>query len=80
MCDGTLGGWMAGMMIMSWLLGLGLVVLLLVGVAAAIRWRWRSPGAAATEDRALAILRERYARGEINREELESRLRDLDSR
>lgn len=80
MCDGTLGGWMAGMMIVSWLLGLGLVVLLLVGVAAAIRWLWRSPGAAATEDRALAILRERYARGEINREEFESRLRDLEPR
>ncbi|MBI3625054.1 MAG: SHOCT domain-containing protein [Candidatus Rokubacteria bacterium] len=70
---------MAGMMIVSWLLGLGLVVLLLVGVAAAIRWLWRSPGAAA-EDRALAILRERYARGEINREEFESRLRDLKPR
>ncbi len=34
-------------------------------------------GRGATSDRAIEILRERYARGEINKEEFEERKRDL---
>jgi putative membrane protein len=37
----------------------------------------RRPGPSAGKDTALEILRERYARGEINRDEFEARKRDL---
>lgn len=53
----------------------------LAAIAAGIWWllgQPRPPGAVALRrDRALEILRERYARGEINREEFEARHRDL---
>lgn len=77
MCEGSVGGWMAGMMIVSLLVGVSLVALVIVALVAAIRWLWGTPGAGAPEDTALAILRQRYARGEINREEFEARRRDL---
>ncbi len=57
------------------LIWLGLAIVGLVTVA---RWLFRGTG---TERRssssALAILEERYARGDINREEYEQRRRDL---
>ncbi len=72
--------WMAGMVLVSLLLGVTLVGLLIGALVAAIRWLWRSSGASQVEDRALAILRGRYARGEISREEFETRWRDLSTR
>ena len=80
MYNEPMAGWMAWMMIVSLLVGASLVALLIVALVVAIRWLWRSPGAGAPEDRALAILRERYARGEIGREEFEARWRDLTTR
>ena len=65
------------------------VVLLVVLVVLAIRWLLRSmngssgPGgmgvgdSAPTEDTALALLRERFARGEIDADEYEQRRRTL---
>jgi uncharacterized membrane protein len=62
---------------MAMMLGMFLFwVLVLVGVMLAIRWlvaQGREPRA----DRALEVLRERYARGDITREEFETRKRDL---
>ena len=78
MCGGPMGGWMAGLMIVNLVIGLGLVALLIVGVVALVRWLWPTL-ASRPEDRALAILRERYARGDINREEFEARRQDLSS-
>ena len=80
MYDGPMAGWMVGMMIVSLLVGVGLLALLIVALVAAIRWLWRSPRAGEPADRALAILRERYARGEIGREEFEARWQDLSTR
>jgi putative membrane protein len=51
-------------------------VLALVALVAALRWlttQTRAPRA----DAALDILRQRYARGEINQEEFETKKRDL---
>jgi putative membrane protein len=70
-------GWMWGawgavamaMMLAFW----GLVIAALV---LAVRWLLRQ-GERPAADRALEILRERYARGEISREEFEARRRDL---
>jgi putative membrane protein len=50
--------------------------LVIAGIVLAIRWL-ASAGGGAKSDRALDILRERYARGEINKEEFEAKQRDL---
>lgn len=78
--------WEWGMHPMAWMWGAGgLLVMLtmlvfwglvIAALVLAIRWLVtadRRPG----RDAALEILRERYARGEIGREEFEGRRRDL---
>ena len=50
--------------------------LVIVGVVLGIRWLI-SQGKESRSDSALEILRQRYARGEINKEEFEARKRDL---
>ena len=50
--------------------------LLVIGAVAAGIW-WLVNRRRRADDTALDILRERYARGEITREEFESRRRDL---
>jgi putative membrane protein len=50
----------------------------LVGIGFGIRWLVRQ-GQATRPDSALDILRQRYARGEINRDEFEAKKRDLAS-
>jgi putative membrane protein len=65
-------GWGIGMMAMMFLFW----VIFIVGLIVGIRWligkgRERPP------DSALEILRQRYARGEINKEEFEARRKDL---
>lgn len=78
--------WSWGMHPMSWMWGawgLGMMLMMLVfwgvviaGIVVAIRWL-TSAGGGSKPDRALEILRERYARGEINRDEFEAKQRDL---
>ena len=53
--------------------------LVIAGLVLGIRWLVRQ-GRDGQPDRALEILRERYARGEINKEEFEARRRDLGGR
>ncbi len=71
------GGWGMGFggpfMVVFW-------VLVIVGVVALIRWfADQSSGADRRgEKRPLEILRERYARGEIDREEYEQKRKDLE--
>lgn len=48
------------------------MALLVVAGVALVRWLWRLDVAGQTGDRALAMLRDRYARGEIGREEFEA--------
>lgn len=70
------GAWGIGMMFMMFVFW-GLVI---AGIVLAIRWLVRGAGGAAAgggADRALDILRERYARGEIDRDEFEAKRRDL---
>ena len=48
----------------------------IVTVVLAIRW-FAGQGDRSRSDRAVAILRERYARGESNQDEFEAKQRDL---
>ncbi len=66
------GAWGFGMML-TMLLFWGVVI---VGLVIAIRWLL-GQGKAPQSDSALEILRQRYARGEINKEEFEAKKRDL---
>ena len=67
---------------MMGMMGLGLIVpLLLIGlVAYALGWRpqFNQTGPAQTSETPLEILKARYARGEINREEYDQIHRDLE--
>lgn len=69
------GGWgLFGMlhMVLWW-------VLIVLGIVVLLKWLFGSPTRAAPEtgNRALEVLRERYARGEIESEEFEKKKRDL---
>ena len=66
------GAWGFGMMIMMVLFW----AVIIVAVVVAIRW-FVGQGKDSRPDSALEILRQRYARGEINKEEFETRKRDL---
>jgi putative membrane protein len=66
------GAWGLGMMVMMLVLW-GVVI---IGIVLAIRWLARQRERSRS-DHALDILRERYARGEINKDEFEGKHRDL---
>ena len=53
--------------------------LIILGIVVLAKWLFGSGGnsRSAESDRALAILRERYARGEIDKPEFDARRRDL---
>lgn len=74
-----MAGWMAAWWLASVLVGVSLLALLVVALVVAIRWLWTNVPTERAQDRALTVLRERYARGEIDREEFEARRRDLSS-
>ena len=67
------GVWGLGMML-TMLIFWGMVI---VGLVLAIRWLVSQGRDTRPADPALDILRQRYARGEINREEFEAKKRDL---
>ena len=72
---GMWGVWGIGMLLM-----LTFWVLVIVALLAGIRWllqAGRAPDREPRRDAALDILRERYARGEIGKEEFDAKKRDL---
>lgn len=69
---GMWGAWGLGMMLFM----LVFWVLVIVGLVLGIRWLVIQ-GRESRSDTALEILRQRYARGEINKEEFEAKKRDL---
>jgi len=80
------GGWGGHMMYgMGWLGGPLMIVfwiLLIVAGVALVRWLFaasrKDPAApAAAPDRSLAILKERYAKGEIDREQYQAMKKEL---
>jgi len=75
---GNIGGWGMGFGIVFMPLLWGLIIL---GIAALIRWLFTqsSPNWSSRDKTPLEIVQERYARGEIEREEYEQKKRDLGS-
>jgi putative membrane protein len=75
---GDWGGWGWGMgfggifMILFW-------VLIVLGIVALVKWLSSAGGSGRSGKSALEILKERYAKGEINREQYEQMRRDLES-
>ncbi|HEX7788577.1 MAG TPA: SHOCT domain-containing protein [Methylomirabilota bacterium] len=74
-------GWGMHSMWGVWGLGMALMMLLfwglvIVAIVLGIRWMM-AQGRVSRNDPALEILRQRYARGEIGKEEFESMRRDL---
>jgi putative membrane protein len=70
---GWMGGvWGIGMMFMM----LFFWILVIAGLVIGIRWLLNQ-GKEGRSDSALEILRQRYARGEINKEEFETKKKDL---
>lgn len=75
--------WIGG----SWWMGLGWIfmilfwVLIILGVVALVRWLGMAGGDRREAQRKapLEILQERYARGEIERDEYEQKRRDLEA-
>jgi putative membrane protein len=65
-------GWGLGMMAMMLLFWTIVIIGLVIGIR-----RLLGKGREERSDSALQILRERYARGEINKEEFEARKKDL---
>ena len=72
------GGWGMGYGIMGMAHGLLWLVLIGLGIAVLVRWLRRDAGSSsALEESALDILKKRYARGEIEKQEYEEKRRDL---
>lgn len=72
------GGWLGwGLM---WIVGLLWMVALVAIPVAVIYWLVGGRAAGQTDDSALTVLRERYARGEIDDEEYEARRAVLETR
>jgi putative membrane protein len=87
---GGYGGWGMGPGMMGWGYGMGWMgmifmaafwIAVIVGIVFLIRWLVVSTGSAVNrnqgEDSALEILKKRYAKGEIKKEEFEEIKRDL---
>jgi putative membrane protein len=81
-CGGMDGGMMSGGM-MGWmvlwpLLGLALLAAVIVLSILVVRKYWNKVALPGRTDAALDVVRERFARGEMDREEFESRRQGLE--
>ena len=72
-------GWGYGMGWLWIIINIAFWIAIIVGIIFLVKWlATSSKQQAKSEDSAVEILRKRYARGEINREEFEERKRDLE--
>ncbi len=59
-----------------WILGLIFWILVIIGLVLLIKYLWEGSGAR-KEESALEILKRRYARGEISKEEFEEKKKEI---
>jgi len=59
------------------IIGLIFWILVIIGLVLLIKYLWESGGAKREQESALEILKKRYARGEISKEEFEEKKKDL---
>jgi putative membrane protein len=75
------GPWYWGWAVLWMMMLTAFWILVLLGLALVVRWLWRAgsrPGTAQPEgESAMEILKKRYARGEVGKEEFEAKKRDL---
>ncbi len=75
---GMMGGSSYGMMGGGyWILGLIFWILVIIGLALLIKYLWEGSQGKRGEESALEILKKKYARGEISKEEFEEKKKDL---
>jgi len=67
-------GMMSGGM---WILGFIFWILILVGLILLIKYLWEGAGSRGAQESALEVLKKRYAKGEISKEEFEEKKKDL---
>jgi putative membrane protein len=59
------------------IIGLIFWILVTIGLVLLIKYLWESGGAKREQESGLEILKKRYARGEISKEEFEEKKKDL---
>ncbi len=59
------------------ILGLIFWILIIIGLVLLIKYLWEGGGARRAQESALEILKKKYARGEISKEEFEEKKKDL---
>ena len=75
---GMMDGYGYGMSYGILIFGFIFWILIIIGLVLLIKYLWEHGGGAKAEhESALEILRKRYARGEINKEEFEEKKKDL---
>ena len=75
---GDWGGWGWGMGF-GWIFMILFWALIIFGIVALAKWLFSAGGSGGSGKSALEILKQRYAKGEINREQYEQMRRDLES-
>ena len=75
---GMMDGYGYGMMSGGyWILGLIFWILVIIGLVLLIKYLWEGGGARREQESALEILKKKYARGEISKEEFEEKKKDM---
>ena len=75
---GDWGAWGWGMGF-GWIFMILFWILVVLGIVALAKWLFSTAGSGESGKRPLEILKERYARGDITREQYEQMRRDLES-